>query len=109
MVFIGRYGEDFVEKRREKLQMWTNRIARHPVISRSDVFHHFLACPDEKVDYRNHTHTHSLLFIYLFIYLFFYSLKEWKAGKRKAEKDEVTNGALYLTLEHTLTSEISEA
>ncbi|XP_003382576.1 PREDICTED: sorting nexin-33-like [Amphimedon queenslandica] len=80
--YYGRYGEDFVEKRREKLQMWTNRIARHPVISRSDVFHHFLACPDEK---------------------------EWKAGKRKAEKDEVTNGALYLTLEHTMTSEISEA
>ena len=43
---VGRYGEDFVEKRREKLQMWTNRIARHPVISRSDVIYHFLHCHD---------------------------------------------------------------
>lgn len=48
---IGRYGEEFIEKRCEKLQMWTNRIARHPVLSRSDVVYHFLTCPDgdEKV------------------------------------------------------------
>lgn len=52
----GRYGEDFVEKRREKLQRWSNRIARHPVISRSDVFIHFIHCDDEGVSY---THTHS--------------------------------------------------
>ena len=45
-IIPGRYGEEFVEKRREKLQMWTNRIARHPVISRSDVVYHFLRCRD---------------------------------------------------------------
>ena len=45
----GRYGEDFVEKRREKLQLWSNRIARHPVMSRSDVFIHFIHCDDNGV------------------------------------------------------------
>lgn len=48
----GRYGEDFVEKRREKLQRWSNRIARHPVMSRSDVFSHFILCSDEGVSCR---------------------------------------------------------
>ena len=43
---VGRFGEEFVEKRREKLQMWTNRVARHPVLSCSEVFQHFLACDD---------------------------------------------------------------
>ncbi len=45
----GRYGEDFVEKRREKLERWTNRVARHPVLSRSEVMGHFLLCDDEGV------------------------------------------------------------
>ena len=51
LYLTGRYGEEFIEKRCEKLQMWTNRIARHPILSRSDVVHHFLTCPDgdEKV------------------------------------------------------------
>ena len=45
--FSGRYGEDFVEKRRQKLQMWSNRIARHPVLSRSEVIAHFFLCDDD--------------------------------------------------------------
>ena len=45
----GRYGEDFVEKRRQKLQMWSNRIARHPVLSRCEVIEHFFLCDDEGV------------------------------------------------------------
>lgn len=48
-VVEGRYGEDFVEKRRERLQMWTNRLARHPVISRCEVFQHFLTCTEDTV------------------------------------------------------------
>ena len=48
-VVEGRYGEEFVEKRRERLQMWTNRLARHPVISRCEVFQHFLTCTDDTV------------------------------------------------------------
>ena len=46
LLLPGRYGEEFVEKRKEKLQMWTNRVARHPILSRSAVFQHFLTCPD---------------------------------------------------------------
>ena len=39
-----------MEKRREKLQMWLNRIARHPVVSQCEVFKHFMLCQDnEKV------------------------------------------------------------
>ena len=48
-ILPGRYGEDFVEKRKEKLQMWSNRIARHPVLSRSEVIAHFYLCDDEGV------------------------------------------------------------
>jgi sorting nexin-9/18/33 len=71
--YYGRYGEDFVEKRREKLQMWTNRVARHPIMSRCDVFRHFLTCEEETT---------------------------WKAGKRRAEKDEYVGGALLMNIEH---------
>ena len=48
-VCTGRYGEDFVEKRREKLQRWSNRLARHPVLSRSEVFIHFIHCDADGV------------------------------------------------------------
>ena len=49
-LFVGRFGEEFVEKRREKLQMWISRICIHPVLSRSMVFHHFITCGEnEKV------------------------------------------------------------
>jgi len=54
---VGRYGEEFVEKRREKLQRWTNRIARHPVLARSEVITHFILCDDEGV--RNQKETHK--------------------------------------------------
>lgn len=47
-VFAGRYEEDFVQERMRQLQAWVNRMVRHPVISRCDVFHHFLTCSDEK-------------------------------------------------------------
>lgn len=45
----GRYGEEFVAKRQEKLQRWSNRIARHPVLSRSEVVNHFFLCDDAGV------------------------------------------------------------
>ena len=48
----GRYGEQFVEKRREKLERWSNRIARHPVLSRSEVVSHFFLCDGEGVSGR---------------------------------------------------------
>ena len=49
MFFLGRYGEEFVAKRQEKLQRWSNRIARHPVLSRSEVVNHFFLCDDAGV------------------------------------------------------------
>ena len=47
--YLGRYGEEFVVKRQEKLQRWSNRIARHPVLSRSEVVSHFFLCDDAGV------------------------------------------------------------
>lgn len=48
-VFSGRYEEDFLQERMKFLQMWVDRMVKHPVVSRSDVFLHFLTCTDEKV------------------------------------------------------------
>ncbi|KAL5007250.1 hypothetical protein ScPMuIL_016056 [Solemya velum] len=68
----GRYEEDFITERMKFLQIWMNRMVRHPVIAKSDVFLHFLTCSDEK---------------------------KWKDGKRKAEKDEYAGGKFFLTLQ----------
>nr|XP_022342203.1 sorting nexin-33-like isoform X3 [Crassostrea virginica] len=68
----GRYEDDFVSERMRQLQLWVDRMVRHPVISQSEVFNHFLTCTDEK---------------------------KWKAGKRKAEKDEYQGGKFFLTLQ----------
>ena len=56
-----RYQDFFIEHRMRQLRRWVNRICRHPVLSQSDVWMHFLTCTDEK---------------------------EWKNGKRRAEKGE---------------------
>uniref|UniRef100_A0A915PE54 SH3 domain-containing protein n=1 Tax=Setaria digitata TaxID=48799 RepID=A0A915PE54_9BILA len=61
----GRYEEDFIEHRKNILQIWVNKVCRHPVLSKSDVWIHFVTCTDEK---------------------------KWKNGKRKAEKDEYVGG-----------------
>ncbi|XP_046860000.1 sorting nexin-18-like [Xenia sp. Carnegie-2017] len=68
----GKYAEDFVEKRRERLEKWLNRLCRHPLISNSEVFQHFLLCKDDE--------------------------KLWKAGKRKAENDKLCGAAFFLTV-----------
>ncbi|XP_055930462.1 sorting nexin lst-4-like [Argiope bruennichi] len=65
--FSGRYEDMFIEHRMIQLQMWVNRICRHPVLGHSDVWKHFITCTDEKM---------------------------WKTGKRRAEKDELV-GASY--------------
>ncbi|KAJ7983416.1 hypothetical protein DPEC_G00378930, partial [Dallia pectoralis] len=57
----GRFEEEFIKMRMERLQGWMSRMCRHPVVSNSDVFQLFLTYKDEK---------------------------DWKTGKRKAEKDE---------------------
>lgn len=64
----GRYEEQFIERRRLQLQSFVQRVCDHPVLSRSDVWMHFLTCTDAK---------------------------RWKTGKRKAEKDEVIGANIF--------------
>lgn len=58
--------------RMERLQGWMTRMCRHPVISGSEVFQIFLTYKDEK---------------------------DWKMGKRKAEKDETVGVMIFSTIE----------
>eukprot|EP00051_Salpingoeca_urceolata_P010111 m.123265 g.123265 ORF g.123265 m.123265 type:complete len:519 (+) comp16585_c4_seq1:472-2028(+) len=72
--FMSKYGETFVDKRKEKLQAWLDRISRHPVIGRDELsFHHFLTCATSDT-------------------------KGWKMGKRKAEKDDFTGATFFKVL-----------
>uniref|UniRef100_A0A6Q2YN58 Sorting nexin n=1 Tax=Esox lucius TaxID=8010 RepID=A0A6Q2YN58_ESOLU len=68
----GRFEEEFIKMRMERLQGWMCRMCRHPVISRSEVFQLFLTYNDEK---------------------------EWKTGKRKAEKDECVGPLIFSTID----------
>ncbi|TRZ00127.1 hypothetical protein DNTS_034621 [Danionella cerebrum] len=69
----GRFEEDFITKRRKGLIWWMNHMTSHPVLSKCDVFQHFLTCSsnDEKA---------------------------WKQGKRKAEKDDLVGANFFLTI-----------
>lgn len=58
----GRYEEQFIEHRRVQLQEFVDWVCKHPVLSKCDVWQHFLTCTDDK---------------------------RWKAGKRQAEKDNL--------------------
>ncbi|CAK5071327.1 unnamed protein product [Meloidogyne enterolobii] len=64
----GRYEEDLIEHRRSILQLWVNKICRHPVLSQSEVWKHFMSCTDET---------------------------KWKKGKRLAERDEYLGGNFF--------------
>nr|XP_009934365.1 PREDICTED: sorting nexin-9 isoform X2 [Opisthocomus hoazin] len=68
----GRFEEEFIKMRMERLQAWMTRMCRHPVVSESEVFQQFLNFRDEK---------------------------EWKTGKRKAEKDETVGVLVFSTME----------
>ncbi|XP_035534418.1 sorting nexin-9b isoform X3 [Morone saxatilis] len=68
----GRFEEEFIKMRMERLQGWMTRMCRHPVISGSEVFQIFLTYKDEK---------------------------DWKTGKRKAEKDETVGVMIFSTIE----------
>ncbi|XP_064635989.1 sorting nexin-33-like [Lineus longissimus] len=69
----GRYEDEFISERMRLLQLWLNRMVRHPVIANSAVLLHFLTCTDEK---------------------------RWKVGKRAAEKDEFQGAKFFLAV-HT--------
>uniref|UniRef100_A0A8C4ZVT8 Sorting nexin n=1 Tax=Gadus morhua TaxID=8049 RepID=A0A8C4ZVT8_GADMO len=56
----GRFEEQFIRGRMERLQGWMRRMCRHPVVCQSHVFTLFLTYQDQK---------------------------EWKLGKRRAERD----------------------
>ena len=45
-LFTGCYGEELYLK---KLEGWSNRVVRHPVMSRCFLFRNFLMCQDEQV------------------------------------------------------------
>nr|CAH8847981.1 unnamed protein product [Trichobilharzia regenti] len=68
----GRYEDDFVDERRKWLQQWLTRMCKHPVVSHSSVFLHFLTCTD---------------------------FKKWKSGKREAETDRFQGGRFYFAVE----------
>uniref|UniRef100_A0A3Q3WZ37 Sorting nexin n=1 Tax=Mola mola TaxID=94237 RepID=A0A3Q3WZ37_MOLML len=68
----GRFEEEFIKMRMERLQGWMTRMCRHPVVSSSEVFQTFLTYKDEK---------------------------DWKMGKRKAEKDETVGVMIFSTIE----------
>uniref|UniRef100_A0A8C6KR90 Sorting nexin n=1 Tax=Nothobranchius furzeri TaxID=105023 RepID=A0A8C6KR90_NOTFU len=69
---LGRFEEEFIKMRMERLQGWMTRMCRHPIISSSEVFQLFLTYKDEK---------------------------DWKTGKRKAEKDETVGVMIFSTIE----------
>ncbi|KAF5302239.1 hypothetical protein FQA39_LY10278 [Lamprigera yunnana] len=68
----GRYEEQFIEHRRVQLQEFVNWVCRHPVLSQSEVWRHFLTCTDDKL---------------------------WKQGKRQAEKDPLVGANFCLCIE----------
>ncbi|XP_051918045.1 sorting nexin-33 [Hippocampus zosterae] len=68
----GRFEEDFIEKRKRRLILWMNHMTSHPVFSQYEGFEHFLMCADDK---------------------------QWKLGKRRAEKDEMVGAHFMLTLQ----------
>ncbi|XP_028252859.1 sorting nexin-9b isoform X2 [Parambassis ranga] len=68
----GRFDEEFIKMRMERLQGWMTRMCRHPIVSSSEVFQLFLTYKDEK---------------------------DWKMGKRKAEKDETVGVMIFTTIE----------
>lgn len=70
----GRFQEDFVEHRRNLLQLWVNYITRHPVLSQCDVWWHFMTCSTD-------------------------DMKGWKLGKRKAEKDELVGANFFFSVD----------
>ncbi|KAM6970240.1 sorting nexin-33 [Aplochiton taeniatus] len=68
----GRFEEDFIEKRKRRLVLWINHMTSHPVLSQYEGFEHFLMCADDK---------------------------QWKLGKRRAEKDEMVGAHFMLTFQ----------
>ena len=54
-----------------QLQSFVDRVCRHPVLSQSEVWQHFLTYTDDR---------------------------RWKTGKRKAEKDPLVGGSCFMAI-----------
>uniref|UniRef100_UPI00358ED15F sorting nexin-9-like n=1 Tax=Myxine glutinosa TaxID=7769 RepID=UPI00358ED15F len=67
----GRFEDEFIQLRMERLQAWMYRVCSHPLLGSSQVFKHFLHACNEK---------------------------EWKDGKRKAEKDEAVGAGVFASI-----------
>ncbi|CAF4256012.1 unnamed protein product, partial [Adineta steineri] len=80
-----RFENEFIEERRRQLELWLNRICHHPVLCASFPVQHFVTC--ELTEKNN---------------------KDWKAGKRKSEKDELREAAWLHCVTHTQ-SNLTEA
>ncbi|CAF1236556.1 unnamed protein product [Adineta ricciae] len=61
----GRFEQDFIKERQRLLELWLNRVCRHPVLCASVPVQHFITCDGSDKN-----------------------KKEWKGGKRRIEKDE---------------------
>ena len=46
---LGRFEAKFIRCRLRQLQLWIDRMCRHPVVAQSEVFLHFVSCSDDKV------------------------------------------------------------
>jgi sorting nexin-9/18/33 len=47
-VCAGKFEEDLIEHRKQILQLWVAKICRHPLLSNSEAWMHFITCTDEK-------------------------------------------------------------
>jgi hypothetical protein len=82
-VWLGRFEQEFIEDRRRQLELWLNRICHHPVLCASFPVQHFITCEltekNNKVPFRWRQSSWNIEFLF----------QDWKAGKRKIEKDEL--------------------
>lgn len=95
----GRFEEEFIKMRMERLQGWMSRMCRHPVISSSEVFQLFLTYKDEKVCLAFNETKWSVTHIKIKIENKWILVQDWKMGKRKAEKDETVGVMIFTTIE----------
>ena len=79
---IGRFEEDLIEHRRVQFQSFSNRICRHPVLSTSDVWKHFVKETDDK---------------------------RWTQGKRRIENDPYVGISLLSTVQAPSINKETEA
>nr|XP_023660236.1 sorting nexin-33-like isoform X1 [Paramormyrops kingsleyae] len=68
----GRFEDNFIEKRQRRLALWMDHMTSHPVLSQYEGFQHFLLCTEHR---------------------------QWKLGKRRAERDEMVGAHFLLTLQ----------